>query len=151
MISLNLPSFPIKTVSANNRTEVYDPLRRRFVRLTPEEWVRQHFVNFLISYRHYPAALMANEVTLHIGQAARRCDTVLYHPLGARPRLIVEYKAPQVKISQAAFCQICAYNSELRADYLIVSNGLTHFCCLHDHETNRIDYLSEIPYYEDLV
>lgn len=151
MIPLNLPSFPIKTVSANDHPEVYDPLRRRFVRLTPEEWVRQHFVNFLVSHRHYPAALMANEVTLHVGQATRRCDSVLYQSCGARPRLIVEYKAPHIKITQAAFCQICAYNSVLRADYLIVSNGLTHFCCRVDHDDSRIDYLSDIPYYEDLL
>ena len=94
MIPLNLPSFNIKTKVQGGRTLVFDFLRRRYVTLTPEEWVRQHFVHFLVEHKGYPAALLGNEVGLKVGGVSRRCDSVLYHRDGGRPRAIVEYKAP---------------------------------------------------------
>ena len=118
MISLNLPTFQIKTTHRNGRTQIYDFLRRRYVTLTPEEWVRQHFTHFLVDHLGYPAALLGNEVTIDVGGVARRCDTVLYRREGGTPRLIVEYKAPDIPISERVFNQISAYNSVLRADYL---------------------------------
>lgn len=148
MIPLNLPVFEIKISKRNNRLYVFDPLRRREVALTPEEWVRQHFCNFLIHSLHYPASLLANEVSLTFGGMRRRCDTVLYHRVGGKPRVIVEYKAPHVAITQETFNQISAYNSVLRADYLIVSNGLQHFCCKMDYDNRTFCYLTEIPDYE---
>lgn len=145
MISLNLPTFPIKTIHRNGRTQIYDFLRRRYVTLTPEEWVRQHFTHFLVDHLGYPAALLGNEVTIDVGGVARRCDTVLYRREGGTPRLIVEYKAPDIPISERVFNQISAYNSVLRADYLIVSNGVEHYCCHLDYVHQTAEFLPSIP------
>lgn len=150
MIPLNLPPFEIKITKQSGHFLVYDPLRHRKVTLTPEEWVRQHFVNFLISIKHFPATLMANEVTIAIGGNTRRCDTVLYSKVEGRPRVVIEYKAPHIKITQETFNQISAYNSILRADYLIVSNGLQHYCCHIDYNENRYEFLKDIPDFNDL-
>ena len=150
MISLNLPSYKINVAERGGRRMIYDFLRRRFVALTPEEWVRQHFTHFLVEHRHYPAALLGNEITVQLNGVARRCDSVLYSRDGGRPRMIVEYKAPEVPVTQAVFTQISAYNSVLRADYLVVSNGLAHYCCRMDYERQNAEFLPEIPFYEDL-
>lgn len=150
MISLNLPAYATKTMNDEGRTMIYDFLRRRYVALTPEEWVRQHFTHFLIEHKHYPAALLANEVTLRLGTQTRRCDSVLYDRNGGRPRLIAEYKAPHVAITQAVFNQVSAYNLVLRVDYLIVSNGLNHYCCRMDYEARCPIFLRDIPDYPEL-
>lgn len=150
MISLNLPSYKINVAERGGRRMIYDFLRRRFVALTPEEWVRQHFTHYLVEHRHYPAALLGNEITVRLNGVARRCDSVLYSRDGGRPRMIVEYKAPEVPVTQAVFTQISAYNSVLRADYLVVSNGLAHYCCRMDYERQKAEFLPEIPFYEDL-
>ena len=150
MISLNLPSYKINVAERCGRRMIYDFLRRRYVALTPEEWVRQHFTHFLVEHRHYPAALLGNEITVQLNGVARRCDSVLYSRDGGRPRMIVEYKAPDVPVTQAVFTQISAYNSVLRADYLIVSNGLQHYCCHVDYAAMKVDFLSDIPSYPDL-
>lgn len=150
MISLNLPSYKINVAERCGRRMIYDFLRRRYVALTPEEWVRQHFTHFLVEHRHYPAALLGNEITVQLNGVARRCDSVLYSRDGGRPRMIVEYKAPEVPVTQAVFTQISAYNSVLRADYLVVSNGLAHYCCRMDYEQNKAVFLPEIPFYEEL-
>ncbi len=150
MIPINLPSFPIKSRVENGQTYVFDFLRSRYVRLTPEEWVRQHFTHYLVNYKGYPAALLGNEVSLLVGGVSRRCDSVLYHKMGGRPRVVIEYKAPHVSITQSVFQQIYSYNSVLHADYLIVSNGLKHYCCHVDYVNMRVDYLPEIPSYQDL-
>lgn len=150
MQSLNLPAYAVQTQTEGTHTVIYDFLRHRYIRLTPEEWIRQHFTHFLVESMGYPAALLANEVTIQVGGVARRCDSVLYHREGGRPRVIVEYKAPSVPITQTVFQQIYAYNSVLRADYLIVSNGLSHYCCVIDYDTHTVSYLKDIPRYEEL-
>ena len=150
MISLNLPTFQIKTTHRNGRTQIYDFLRRRYVTLTPEEWVRQHFTHFLVDHLGYPAAWLGNEVTIDVGVVARRCDTVLYRREGGTPRLIVEYKAPDIPISERVFNQISAYNSVLRADYLIVSNGVEHYCCHLDYVHRTAEFLPGIPRHAEL-
>lgn len=150
MTPLNLPPFNLRTTQNNGQTAIYDFLRRRYVRLTPEEWVRQHFTHYLVEHKHYPAGRLANEVTVMVGGVARRCDSVLYHKEGGRPQVIIEYKAPVIAITQAVFQQIYSYNSVLRADYLIVSNGLTHYCCHVNYEEMKVEYLPEIPDFLDL-
>lgn len=150
MTELNLPPYAVRLRENAGRTEIFDPLREKFVALTPEEWVRQHFVNFLISHKGYPAGLLRNEVSLRSGRALRRCDTVLYSRYGIQPRLIAEYKAPTVEITPDVFRQIASYNSVLHADFLIVSNGLAHFCLHMDYTNNRASYLHEIPDYTQL-
>lgn len=149
MEHLSLPSVPLRTCQREGRTFVFDILRRKYVALTPEEWVRQHFVHYLIRQKGYPQALMANEVQVVLNGMKRRCDTVLYRrDLSAR--MIIEYKKPEVKITQAVFDQITRYNMVLRVDYLIVSNGMEHYCCRMNYEQSSYDFLPEIPDYKNL-
>lgn len=151
MIPINLPPFQIKSRTENGQVYIYDFLRFRYVKLTPEEWVRQHFSHFLVEHKGYPSALLGNEVSLTVGGVARRCDSVLYHRNGGKPRMIIEYKAPHISINQSVFQQIYSYNSVLRADYLVVSNGLKHYCCHVDYVNMRVEYLKDIPSYSELV
>ena len=150
MPQLNLPSYDTKIAQRNGKNVIFDFLRKRYIALTPEEWVRQHFTHFLVEHKGYPTALLANEVGLNVGGVMRRCDTVLYHQKGGRPRVIVEYKAPEINITQAVFNQISSYNSVFRADYLIVSNGLTHYCCRMNYDNNTCEFLKDIPTYNEL-
>ena len=146
MYSLNLPSYAIKVGGPKARPAVLDPLRGKYVALTPEEWVRQHFIHFLISQKGYPKMLLANEVPLSIGNKNLRADSVLYDN-ELRPRMIIEYKAPTIPLSQKVFDQITVYNMLLHVDYLIVSNGLQHVCCKMDYPNNSYSFLEEIPNY----
>lgn len=150
MLSLNLPRYEAKIERNNGKTQIFDPLRRCYVALTPEEWVRQHFINMLLEHKGYPASLTANEVSISLNGMSRRCDTVVYDKQ-LKPRVIIEYKAPSVKIDAKVFAQIARYNLVLRVDYLIVSNGLQHFCCKMDYENNRYAFLNDIPAYSDIT
>ncbi len=151
MQALNLPPYEIKTrMREDGHTEIFDFLRNRYVALTPEEWVRQHFTHYLTDHLHYPKALLANEVSLCVNGNTRRCDSVLYDKNGGIPRLIVEYKAPDVAITQHVFNQISSYNSVLQADYLIVTNGLNHYCLHIDYKNHTATYLPGIPDYSSL-
>ncbi len=147
---LNLPEheFNVKK-NDSGQLVIFDQLRKRFVALTPEEWVRQHFVHFLVSERHFPAALMANEVSLTQNGIKRRCDTLVADHCG-EPLVIVEYKAPSVQVTQATFDQIVRYNMVLRARYLMVSNGMCHYCCRIDYSNGSYAFLPDIPDYEAL-
>lgn len=150
MLSLNLPGFDTKIAVKEGKNVIFDPLRRKYVALTPEEWVRQHFIHFLTTYKGYPAALMANEVQVILNGTRKRCDSVLYkRDLSAR--MIIEYKAPDVSISQQVFDQIVRYNIVLKVDYLVVSNGLEHYCCQIDYAKNTYTFLPDIPRYEELI
>ena len=149
MLSLNLPAFDAKIIVRNGKNVIFDSIRRRYVALTPEEWVRQHFVNFLIAHKGYPRELMANEVPITLNGTRKRCDTVLYkRDLSAR--MIIEYKAPDVEITQAVFNQIMRYNIVLRVEYLVISNGIQHFCCQMDYVNNRYNFLQDIPDYHQI-
>ena len=146
---LNLPTYECRLREQNGRQQIFDVLRRRYVALTPEEWVRQHFVHYLIEHKGYPKGLLANEVDLRVGEKHLRCDTVLYDK-ALHPKIIVEYKAPDIAITQKVFNQITVYNMLLHVDYLIVSNGMQHYCCQMDYEQNRYKFLSDIPNYDQL-
>ena len=147
MLSLNLPPYETKIAEREGKRQIFDPLRKSYVALTPEEWVRQHFVNYLLQYKGYPTTLTANEVGITLNGMSRRCDTVIYDK-NLKPRAIVEYKAPTVKITKEVFAQISRYNLVLRVDYLIISNGLQHYCCRMDYENNSFTFLQEIPDYD---
>lgn len=149
MMQLNLPTYECRLREQNGRQQIFDVLRRRYVALTPEEWVRQHFVHYLIEHKGYPKGLLANEVDLRVGEKHLRCDTVLYDK-ALHPKIIVEYKAPEIAITQKVFNQITVYNMLLHVDYLIVSNGMQHYCCQMDYEQNRYTFLSDIPCYDNL-
>ncbi len=147
---LNLPPAQLRLRRGAKGEEIYDPLRGKWLVLTPEEWVRQNFTAWLITDFGYPAGLMANEIAVNLNGTSKRCDTVVYDR-GARPIMIVEYKAPHIAITQKVFEQIARYNIVLKVKYLTVSNGLHHYCCVLDDTTGRYRFLSEIPAYENLV
>ena len=149
-MTLNLPPYEAKIQQSNGKDQIFDDLRRCYVALTPEEWVRQHFVHMLIEHKGFPATLTANEVAISLNGMSRRCDTVVYDK-GLKPRAIIEYKAPSVKIDGKVFAQIARYNLVLRVDYLIVSNGLHHYCCKMDYDNNSYTFLNEIPAYTDII
>ncbi len=131
-------------------TMVLDVYRKRFVKLTPEEEVRQRFVRYLVEEKGFPASLIMTEYSLKLNKLTRRCDILVHKPAG-HPALLVECKAPEVSISQASFDQVARYNLAFRVRYLIVTNGLKHYCCQLDFETEKISFLSEIPAYADLL
>ena len=149
MIRLNLPTFEIKLSGTKEHPRIFDILRKRYIALTPEEWVRQHFVHYLIEHKGYPAALMANEISLSTGNKQLRADSVLYDR-ELHPRMIVEYKAPSIAITQKVFDQITVYNMLLHVDYLVVSNGMKHYCCRMDYDNHTYNFLTEIPEYETI-
>ena len=149
MFRLNLPTYEIKIAQKGNKQQIFDFLRRKYVALTPEEWVRQHFVHYLVEHKGYPAGLMGNEIELTIGEKRMRCDTVLYNKV-AKPQMIIEYKSPKIKLQQKTFDQISAYNLLLKVDYLIVSNGMQHICCRMDYENQKYFFLEDIPDYQNL-
>ena len=149
MQELNLPRYEISVKRNGERLTIFDFLRRRHVALTPEEWVRQHFVHFLVEHKGYPKGLLANEVELSVGEKNLRCDSILYDP-SLKPRMIVEYKAPSVVVTQKVFQQIATYNLLLHVDYLVVSNGLTHYCVKMDYDNQKYLFLHDIPDYKNL-
>ena len=149
MFRLNLPPYPIKIQEKGEKRQIFDFLRRKWVALTPEEWVRQHFTHYLTEQKGYPKTLLANEVELRIGETRLRCDTILYNK-EREPRMIIEYKAPTIQIQQKTFDQISVYNLLLHVDYLIVSNGLQHYCCKMDYDHQEYVFLQDIPDFENL-
>lgn len=130
--------------------KIMDILRHKFIALTPEEWVRQHFVHFMILHKGYSPTLMANEVSITLNGMSRRCDTVVYQQEGLKPLMIIEYKAPHVEITQEVFNQICRYNMVLEVEYLVVSNGLKHYCCKVNLKEGGYTFLSDVPAYHEL-
>lgn len=150
--SLNLPTARLRLLTGDDGVErVFDSLRGKFVVLTPEEWVRQHFVAYLTGSLGYPAALLGNEVSLTLNATARRCDTVLFSRRGMKPLMIVEYKAPHIEITQKVFDQIVRYNMVLQARWLVVSNGQRHFCCEVDYAARKVRFLPAVPAYDVLL
>jgi len=149
-VELNLPTFEAKIKEDGGKAKIFDILRRKYVALTPEEWVRQHFVHYLVEHLGYPQSLLANEVNIRVGSTSKRCDTVLYGR-DLKPLLVAEYKSPQVKITQDVFDQITRYNMRLHVSYLVVSNGLEHYCCRVDYPARTYHFLESIPAYAELA
>jgi len=149
MIKLNLPAFELKLRGTKEHPQIFDILRRKYIALTPEEWVRQHFIHYLVEHKGYPASLLANEIPLTIGDKTLRADSVLYSR-ELQPKMIIEYKAPHIPISQKVFDQITAYNMLLHVDYLVVSNGMEHYICKMDYAGKKYLFLEDIPNYDEL-
>jgi hypothetical protein len=147
MYALNLPIFDTKIKKTADGLKIFDSLRRKFVALTPEEWVRQHFVHYLVSEKKYPTSLIANEAGVKLNSLNKRCDTIVYNNR-LDPLMIIEYKEPNIAITQQVFDQIVRYNIVLRVRYLIVSNGMNHYCCKMDYDNMTFEYLVEVPDYE---
>ncbi len=150
MTELNLPSFQVNLRNQNELIEIFDVFRRKFIRLTPEEWVRQHFAHFLVNHKNYPKGLLSLEYSFKLEKRQKRADIVAFNQQG-KARLIVECKSPNVKISQKVFDQIARYNMSLKVDYLIVSNGLQHYACKLDYKSLGYKFLKDIPHYGELV
>ncbi|WP_299672506.1 type I restriction enzyme HsdR N-terminal domain-containing protein [uncultured Polaribacter sp.] len=147
MQTLNLPSYKFKLKSSENKTLIFDNLRKKYMVLTPEEWVRQHFVQYLIEEKKYPVTLIALEKQMVIHNQKKRTDILIFDKVGNHD-IIVECKAPAIKITQEAFDQIARYNLKLKAKYLIVTNGLVHFYCKMDFVNKTYIFLKEIPDYK---
>lgn len=147
--NLNLPPFEPKISEQAGKILIWDPVRKIWVTYTPEERVRQAFVSYLINYKGFPASHIANEQAIELNGMSRRCDSVIYDKTGL-PKVIVEYKAPTVTLLQKVFDQIARYNLVLHVDYLIVSNGLKHYCVKMEYDTGKYTFLQDIPSYTSL-
>ncbi|MCG8579838.1 MAG: type I restriction enzyme HsdR N-terminal domain-containing protein [Bacteroidales bacterium] len=144
MQKLNLPPVQFRTKQTGNKIQVFDEVRKKFVALTPEEWVRQHFIHYLISGLGYSAGLIAVEMLVKVNGLSQRADIVLYDKQG-QARVIVECKAPEVPVTRAVFNQAARYNTKLNVDYLVVTNGMQHYCAKLLDETGNYELLKAIP------
>lgn len=149
MKKLNLPSFQANIRNKNNKNEIFDEFRKKFVSLTPEEWVRQNFAHFMVNQKGYPKGLLAIEYTFKLQARLKRVDILAFTTKG-NPLVIVECKAATVKINQKVFDQIARYNMAFRVNYLVVTNGIEHYACKLDYETLNYQFIQEIPAFEDL-
>ena len=151
MEALDLPAIePRIRQGKGTRQEIWDACRKKYVALTPEEWVRQHFARYLILHKGVPESLMGIEISLKVNGMPRRCDILVWDHHG-NPYMIVECKAPEVEISQEVFDQAARYNLSIGAPFLIVTNGRTHYVCQIDHQKQRWDFLQEIPDHPSLI
>ena len=146
-MELNLPKYDFKIKRLGEKLQIFDAQRRKYVALTPEEWVRQNFIRFLIEEKHFPPALLAVERELTVNGMKKRFDAVLFDKQG-KALIIVEFKAPNIALSQAVFDQAAVYNYKLQVDYFLISNGLQHFCCRVDAANSRYEFLPEMPDYQ---
>ena len=147
MVLLNLPQVEFRVKSKENKQFIFDIIRKKYVVLSPEEWVRQHIIHYLITVKRYPKSLIAVEKQLMVNTLTKRFDILVFNNNGC-PGLIVECKAPSIKIKQDTFDQIARYNLKLNADYLMVTNGLRHYFCKLDHENKQYKFLQDIPNYK---
>jgi hypothetical protein len=146
---LNLPQYSFKITGREGSEMILDQIRRKYVRLTPEEWVRQNFVQYLITEGKYPPGLIGIEVMFSLNKLKRRVD-ILIHNRQGNPVMIVECKEPEVKIDDKVFSQIADYNLGLKVPYLVVTNGIVHYACIINIEHNTWEYLLTLPLYEDI-
>lgn len=144
MKALNLPAYTFKFKTVNQKTQIFDDIRKKYVQLTPEEWVRQNFISFLRNEKKYPASLISVEAGLMYNRQRKRTDIVIYSTDGI-PYLIVECKAPEVEIKNETFEQVSRYNMTLNAKFIVVTNGLVHFCLKIDFKENKYIFLDNIP------
>ena len=144
MQPLNFPSYTFRVKNSENRTLIFDVIRKKFLVLTPEEWVRQHVVQFLIQEKKYPLSHINVEKQITLNGLKKRYDVVVFKPNGEL-HILVECKAPEVSISQMTFDQIAQYNFKLNATYLMVTNGLSHYYCQTDFVAEKYEFMQEIP------
>jgi hypothetical protein len=150
MQKLNLPSYNFKIRKNNNNYEIFDSIRKQYASLSPEEWVRQNFIRFLVEEKKYPEMLIAVEKSIKLNRMIRRPDIVIYDKT-TKAKLIVECKAPSVKIIQNTVDQIVRYNMTLKVDYLVVTNGLSHYCIQINYKENKYNFINEIPDFKELI
>ena len=146
MQKLNFPVYSFRFKNSENKVSIFDEIRKKFILLTPEEWVRQHVVQFLLQDKKYPKSYINVEKLIKINDLSKRYDVVVFQPNG-EIFLLIECKAPEVPISQQTFDQIARYNLVLKAKYLMVTNGLNHYFCQMDFENEKNEFLKEVPIY----
>lgn len=144
MTKLNFSSYSFRFKNSENKTYIFDIIRKKFLLLTPEEWVRQHVLNYLIEDLKYPKSLINVEKLVNVNGLKRRYDIVVFKSDGSL-FLLVECKAPEVQITQATFDQIAQYNFVLKAENLMITNGLNHYFCQMDFENEKYVFLKELP------
>ncbi len=149
MRKLNLPAYEFKIREENGKHFILDEFRKKYVMLSPEEEVRQRFARYLVEEKQFPAALMMTEVSLTLNEMARRCDILVHKPAG-HPVVLVECKAPGVKVTRETFDQAARYNMVFRVKYLMVTNGVKHYCCYIDVDNRKVHFLDQVPSYEEL-
>ncbi|MDD4384339.1 MAG: type I restriction enzyme HsdR N-terminal domain-containing protein [Bacteroidales bacterium] len=147
--NLNLPPYDFKSRVYNGQHQIYDGIRRKYVILTPEEWVRQHFVNYLTTHKGYPVGLINIEFPVTVNGMLQRADIVAYGRSG-NPLLIVECKAPTVKLDATTFSQAARYNLTLKANYLVVTNGIKHYCSMVDLQSKQFKAIPEVPDFKQI-
>jgi virulence-associated protein VagC len=147
---LNLPQYSFRITGNEGNQLILDPLRRKYVKLTPEEWVRQNFVQYLINQGKYPAGLLGIEVMFRFNKLKRRVDILVHDRMG-RPVMIVECKSPAIKLDEKVFEQIATYNMKYKVPYLVVTNGEKHYACKLNPLETKPEYLLVIPLYEELL
>jgi hypothetical protein len=147
MKKLNFPVYSFRFKNSENKVAIFDEIRKKFILLTPEEWVRQHTIQFLLNENQYPKSYINVEKLIKINDLSKRYDVVVFQPNG-EIFLLIECKAPEVLISQNTFDQIARYNLVLKAKYLMVTNGLNHYFCQMDFENEKYDFLKELPKYK---
>lgn len=148
-VPLNLPEYPFKITLKDKQYFIFDEIRKKHLVLTPEEWVRQHFIQHLVLHRKFPKSLIQVEGGLSLNKLQKRTDIVIFNTHGER-LMIIECKAPSVKISQATFDQAARYNSVHKAKWLVVTNGLRHCYAIIDHQTEQFAFVEELPEYQFL-
>ena len=148
MQKLNFPVYSFRFKNSENKVSIFDEIRKKFILLTPEEWVRQHVVQFLLQDKKYPKSYINVEKLIKINELGKRYDGVVFQPNG-EIFLLIECKAPEVPISQQTFDQIARYNLVLKAKYLMVTNGLNHYFCQMDFENEKYVFLKELPEYSN--
>ena len=146
MKQLQFPTYSFRFKNSENKVAIFDEIRKKFIIISPEEWVRQHVVQFLLQDKKYPKSHINVEKLLKINNLTKRYDVVVFKPDGAIS-ILVECKAPEVKITQSTFDQIARYNMTLKAEYLMVTNGLNHYFCKMDYENEKYDFLADLPEY----
>jgi hypothetical protein len=146
---LNFPDCELKIKDEENKSLVFDFIRKKWLVLTPEEWVRQHVVNYLVNYKSYPLSLISLEAGLKYNALSKRSDILVYNKLG-HPLLIIECKAPEVVVSQLVIDQVSIYNKTIGAKFLYVTNGLKHYCWTFKALENKFEFLSQIPDFKDI-
>lgn len=150
MEKLNLPEFEFRFRTVDQKDQIFDIIRKKFIALTPEEWVRQNFLMYLVSEKNYPSSLISVEAGLKLYKKKKRTDIVVHDNMG-KPLLIVECKASGIKIDETVFEQVVRYNMALKVNFLVLTNGIRHYCCTIDYKNNSVKFLKEVPDYKNVL
>lgn len=149
MENLNLPIYKFRFTIKNNKRYIFDAIRKKFIVLTPEEWVRQNFICYLINEKGFRESLIGIEIFFKLKKLSKRADIALFNNKG-EPKVLVECKSPKVKLKQDVFEQVARYNLSLKVDYLIVTNGLKHYCCKMNYKLKNYSFMETIPDFDEM-